>query len=233
VTPQFKLLPGGGYDYSSPLVRPEALVNIELGGGYKDEKLHAALNLFFMSFNDEIIKNGQLDRFGIPVTGNAEKTRHQGVEFSGSASVFESLEVGVNATVSKNRLVKYTEFENSVPVSLDGNTIAGFPDFLANVRATYRSDGVMMSLSLQHVGKSYSDNYQNPGKADPGKTVDPYTVVNGWFSWRLNIEPIGREIEARIQVNNILNVYYASHAEGDEFFPAALRNIFASLRIDL
>jgi outer membrane receptor protein involved in Fe transport len=130
-------------------------------------------------------------------------------------------------------LVKYAAFENSVPVSLDGNTIAGFPDFLANVRATYRNESLTMSLSLQHVGGFYSDNFQSPGKADPGKTVDPYTVVNGWFSYRLNIEPIGREIEARFQVNNLFNVYYASHAEGDEFYPAALRNVFASLRIDL
>ncbi len=233
VTPQFKSLPGGGYDYSSPLVHPEDLVDVELGAGYNDEKVHTSLNLFYMSFKDEIINNGQLDRFGIPVTGNAEKTLHQGIEFSGSIHVHDGLEVSANATLSKNRLVKYTEFENSVPVSLDGNTIAGFPDFLANVRATYRTDGLTLSLSLQHVGKSYSDNFQGPDKADPGKTVDPYTVVNGWFSYRFKIEPIGREMEARVQVNNLFNAYYASHAEGDEFYPAALRNVFASLRIDL
>ncbi len=233
VTPQFKTLPGGGYDYSNPLVRPEALVNVELGGGYKDESVHATLNLFYMSFKDEIIKNGQLDRFGIPVTGNAERTLHQGIEISGSAHVLDGLEVSANAALSKNRLVKYTAFENSVPVSLDGNTIAGFPDFLANVRATYRSERLTMSLALQHVGESYSDNFQSPGKADPGKTVDPYTIVNGWFSYRFSIEPIGREVEARVQMNNLFNAYYASHAEGDEFYPAALRNVFASLRIDL
>jgi iron complex outermembrane receptor protein len=233
VTPQFKTLPGGGYDYSNPLVRPEALVNVELGGGYKDDRLHATMNLFYMSFKDEIIKNGQLDRFGIPVTGNAEKTLHQGIEVSANALVFGGVEVSANATLSKNRLVKYTVFENSIPVSLDGNTIAGFPNFLANVRATYRSERLTVSLALQHVGESYSDNFQSPGKADAAKTVDAYTVVNGWCSYRFNIAPIGREVEARIQANNLFNVCYASHAEGDEFYPAALRNVFASLRIDL
>jgi iron complex outermembrane receptor protein len=233
VTPQFKPLPGGGYDYSMPLVHPEALVNIELGGGYEDERLHATMNLFYMSFNDEIIKNGQLDRFGIPVTGNAERTLHQGIEISGILQALRGLEVSANATLSKNRLVKYTAFENSVPVSLDGNTIAGFPDFLANMRATYHNEGLTLSLSVQHVGESYSDNFQRSGNADPGKTVDPYTVVNGWCSYRLGVEPIGREVEVRFQLNNLFNAYYASHAEGDEFFAAALRNFFASLRIDL
>ena len=233
VTPQFKQLPGGAYDFSNPLVHPEALIDMELGSGYKTESVHATLNLFYMSFKDEIINNGQLDRFGIPVTGNAEQTLHQGVEFSVTSHVLEALEISANATMSKNRLVKYTVFDNSVPVSLDGNTIAGFPDFLANARLTYQNDRLTVSFSLQHVGTSYSDNYQSPDKADPGKTVDPYTVVNGWFSYRFNIEPVGRELELRFQANNIFNVIYASHADGDEFFPAASRNIFASLRIDL
>jgi iron complex outermembrane recepter protein len=233
VTPQFKQLPGGGYDFSSPLVRPEALVNVELGGGYKDDHLHATVNLFYMSFNDEIIKNGQLDRFGIPVTGNAERTLHQGVEISASAMIHDGFEVSTNAALSRNRLVKYTEFDNAASVSLDGNTIAGFPDFLANVRAAYRFGGLNLSLALQHVGESYSDNFQSPGKADPAKTVEAYTVANGWISYRFAFEPTVREIEARIQINNLFNATYASHAEGDEFYPAALRNIFASLRIDL
>jgi iron complex outermembrane receptor protein len=233
VTPQFKSLAGVGYDYSNPLVRPEALVDLEFGCAYKDDLFHATVNLFYMSFKDEIVKNGQLDRFGIPVTGNAERTLHQGIEISANAGVFSGLEVSANATLSKNRLMKYTVFDNSMPVSLDGNTIAGFPDFLANVRATYRYQGLSMSVALQHVGESYSDNYQSPGNADPGKTVNPFTVVNGWWSYRFNIEPVGREVEARVQVNNLFNVYYANHAEGDEFYPAALRNVFASLRFDL
>ena len=41
------------------------------------------------------------------------------------------------------------------------------------------------------------------------------------------------DFQTWVQVNNLFNAYYASHAEGDEFYPAALRNVFASLRIDL
>ena len=121
VTPQFKLLPGGGYDYSNPLVHPETLVDVELGGGYKGEKVHATLNLFYMSFKDEIIANGQLDRFGIPVTGNAERTLHQGIEASGSAHVLDGLEVSANATLSKNRLVRV----HGVPITLSRSRSTG------------------------------------------------------------------------------------------------------------
>ncbi len=35
-----------------------------------------------MLFNDEIVKNGKVDRFGQPITGNMERTLHQGIEVS-------------------------------------------------------------------------------------------------------------------------------------------------------
>ena len=235
VTPQFKTLPNGAYDFSNPLVKPEALIDLELGGGYSSGDLHATLNLFYMSFNNEIIKQGQLDRFGIPVTGNAEKTLHQGVELTVATRIADQLDVQGNATLSKNRLVKYTVYNGSDPISLDGNNIAGFPDFLANLRATYRTGRFMTSLALQHVGEFYSDNFQNPrkGTPDPERTINAYTVVNGWMSYRFFPATLLPSVEMRVQINNIFNSIYASNAEGDEFYPAAERNFFASLKFDL
>jgi iron complex outermembrane receptor protein len=235
VTPQFKTLPNSRYDFSNPLVKPEALLDVELGGGYTAENFHATVNFFYMSFNDEIVKKGQLDRFGIPVTGNAERTLHQGVELTASARVFEGFEVQGNASFSKNRLERYTVFEGTTPVSLDGNNIAGFPDFLANARATYRLNGLTLSMSLQHVGEFYTDNFQNPGKAKSAsdRTVDAYTVVNAWIAYRLPLAAVLQDVELRIQVNNLFNRIYASNGEGDGFYPAAERSLFASLRIGL
>jgi iron complex outermembrane receptor protein len=211
------------------------LTSVEVGGGFGNEVLRLGLNVFSMSFRDEIIKNGQLDRFGIPVTGNADRTIHQGIELTGALRMSNGLDITANATLSRNRLEEYTVFDEGAPLSLNGNTIAGFPEILANLRATYRRDCLMASVSLQYIGEFYSDNFQNPRKTapNPNRTVDSHTLVNGWLSYRLPIEPIGKEVEARIQINNLFNVYYASHGEGDEFFPGAVRNIFASLQIDL
>jgi iron complex outermembrane receptor protein len=235
VTPQFKTLPNGSYDFSNPLVKPEALVDVELGGGYVSDRFHATVNLFTMSFNDEIIKQGQLDRFGIPVTGNAEQTMHQGIELTAVARLFEGFEVQGNATWSRNRLEKFTVFEGSAPISLDGNTIAGFPDFLANARATYRSGGFRASVSLQHVGEFYSDNFQNPGKRTPDRqrTISAATVVHAWVAMRLPLALFVQSAEVSFQANNLFNRIYAGNGEGDEFYPAAERNFFASLRFDL
>ena len=235
VTPQFELKPDGSYDFTKPLVKPESLIGVEMGAGYTSSALRGSVNFYHMQFRNEIIKSGQLDRFGQPVTGNAERTLHQGIEIAAAADVVPNLSLEGNLTVSRNRLVSYAEYQGSTLVSLDGNTIAGFPDFLANARATYRWEWLSASLAFQHVGKFYTDNYQNPraGAVDPGRTVEASSVVHAWVNVDIPTEPLGQSIEARLQVTNLFNAIYASHGEGDQFFPAAERAIFASLRIRL
>ena len=140
-----------------------------------------------------------------------------------------------NATWSRNRLEKYSVFDGSTRVSLDGNNIAGFPDFLANARATYRREGFVASLSLQHVGEFYSDNFQNSGsgKTDPSRTISAYTVAQASLSYRFALAPLVQSMELSIQVNNLFNTIYVANGEGEEFYPAAERNVFASLKFDL
>ncbi len=234
VTPQFGTNAGGEYDFTRPLVKPEKLTSIELGAGYGTRVFRVGANLYFMDFTDEIIKSGQLDRFGQPVTGNAEKTRHVGIELTAAANISPELTLRGNMTISRNRLTKYTVYDGGAPVALDGNAIAGFPDFLANARATYRTGAWTTTLSLQHVGSFSTDNFQNPGRGatDPSRTLDAYTVLHAWLSYRTPV-PFGQELELRLQVNNLLNAIYASHGEGDDFFPAAERNIFASIKLNL
>ena len=232
--PQFRQT-AGGYDFSQPLVKPERLTDIEIGAGYSDADFRATANLFYMDFSNEIVKSGQLDRFGQPITGNAEKTRHVGIELTGLVR-FGALELRGNMTLSRNRLVRYTVFDGGgLPQKLDGNTIAGFPDFLANTSMSYSSSGFSGTLMMQHVGRFFTDNFQNPGSraADPARTVDAYTVFNGWLSYQIPVGAMGHSVEVRLQVNNILNKLYFAHGEGGDFFPAATRNIFASLQISL
>ncbi|MBI3111129.1 MAG: TonB-dependent receptor [Ignavibacteriales bacterium] len=234
VTPQFETTPGGQHDFSRPLVKPEKLTSMEIGAGYTAGSLRVGANVYYMDFTDEIIKSGQLDRFGQPVTGNAEKTLHQGIELTAATHLLDGLELSGTMTVSRNRLTKYTVYDGGTPVALNGNAIAGFPDFLANGRATYRAGAWISTLSFQHVGAFSTDNFQNPGTGatDPGRTVDAYTVLHAWLSYQIPVS-FAQELELRLQINNLLNKIYAGHGEGDDFFPAAERNIFASIRLKM
>jgi len=236
--PQFRQRTDGSLDFSEPLVKPENLLDIEFGTGYTSADYRVALNLYWMEFRNEIVKSGQLDLFGQPITGNAERTRHRGIEISGRAKLQRDFELQGNLTVSENEITRQTTFlkqrepatgeKTVIPVVLDGNRIAGFPDFMANARLTYRGEEWFASVWFQHVGNQFTTNFE-----DEELKVDSYSVFNFIGGYRLSNLLGVPSVELRLQVNNVFDALYAAHGEGDEFFPAAERNAFFSVEIDL
>jgi iron complex outermembrane receptor protein len=228
VVPQFAPDPSGRPDFTSPLVRPEALFDVEVGGGYGVEGARLSANLYWMEFTDEIVKSGQVDRFGQPVTGNAQRSRHAGIELSGRADLTPVLEFAANATFSRNRFVHHTDYGTGEPLTLDGNPIAGFPDFLANARLTCRYEHMVLSLAARYVGKQFTDNFRNEDN-----TVDPFFVSDAWVSYTFEHLADDVRVEAKLQVNNLFDVLYAPYGEGTQFFVGAERNVLFHLTISL
>jgi iron complex outermembrane recepter protein len=232
-TPQFERNPDGSYDFNNPYVKPEALVNVELGAGYVVHNLSLLVNGYFMDFTDEIIKKGQLDRFGQPITGNADKTSHMGLEFVAKYTPLRELEFSFNALISRSRLETYSVFSsdtagNSIETKLDGNRIAGFPEQMANARLTWRDYGITASLSMKYVGEQFTDNFENQDHK-----VDPFTVMNATLGYRL-MDVFGlRALNLRLGVYNVLDKLYAASGEGNEFFVAAERNYMFDIAFEL
>jgi iron complex outermembrane receptor protein len=224
VLPQFEVASDGSYDFSRPLVTPEALLDLECGVSISAGENRLSGNLYWMEFTDEIIKTGQIDRLGQPVTGNAERTRHVGFEISGRYTLAPGLTILASGTVSRNRFVHHTDFSTGAPLALDGNPIAGFPDLLGTVRVSYRRERFMLAVTGRYLGRQHTDNFRNEAN-----TVDPFVLSNLWGSYRF-IDGLGDvDIEARVQVNNLFNARYAAYGEGEQFFVGAERNAFFSL----
>jgi iron complex outermembrane recepter protein len=228
VLPQFQTRSDGTFDYSIPLVREETMHNWELGGTYQNPWAQLGANVYLMNFSNEIVKSGRLDRFGQPVTGNAEKTMHQGLELMARWLSAPQWEFAANATFSHNRLVHHKQYTWEGADILDGNPIAGFPDVLANGRIGYHSHELSVSLSLRYVGAFYTTHYK---KND--QKVDAHTVANLQSSWQLPAVAGWQGLLLQLQVNNLFNTLYAAHGEGDEYFPGATRNVFLGLNMEL
>lgn len=233
VVPQFEADAEGRLDFDKPLVKPESLLDVEVGAGYTSPKAGISMNLYWMEFSDEIVKSGQVDRFGQPVTGNADRTRHIGVEVNGRAEIAEGLELRANATLSRNRFIRHIEYltdveGNPVAVMLDDNPIAGFPDVLGNLRLTYRYENLSLSWSGRYVGKQYTDNFN-----DGENTVDSYIISDAWISLRLPDVLTNVGVEMKLQVNNIFDTLYATYGEGRQFFVGAERNFFFNLSLNI
>lgn len=247
--PNFEVKPDGSYDFSKPLVKPERLFDVEFGGGYFTENYKFTANFYYMDFKDELVKSGQLNIFGDPIVGNAERTRHVGVELTVELKdlLIEGLEINGNATISRNRIIKhgvyvwknpYTGESYSTPqrISLDGKRIAGFPDYIGSLRLSYRKEGLLVSILGKYVGDFYTDNFNlipsnNVGKID--RKVDAYTVFDLTVGYKFDKVLGFKNVELKLQVNNLFNALYAASGVGDEFYPAAERNYFVSIGFEL
>ncbi len=145
--PQFKQNSDGSYNYKEPLVKPETMNDFELGSSFNAGNVNLTLNLFYMLFDNEIVKNGQVDRFGQPVTGNVNNTIHTGIELSGVLLIVNGLQLTGNATFSKNEIKEGREYLGTdESLDLSGNRISGFPDFLANFGINYRNSGRIFTI---------------------------------------------------------------------------------------
>lgn len=250
--PQFETYINGNYDFNKPLVKPETMYNFEIGSVFNSDNLLLNANLYFMFFNDEIIRSGQLDRFGQPVTGNVEQTIHQGIELSAVYKFKSNFEIITNGTFGSNKINNgkaFVRWRNSggtrvvSEVDLSGNKIGGFPDFLANVILKYKNNDLMMQISGRYSGEFFTDNYDKninkylnsfPGFVSYSDNInDAYFSVNFYGSYEFSLFNSLNKSKIFLQVNNLFDSLYSAYGAGGEFFPAAERHFLTGIQIGL
>lgn len=251
--PQFEQNSDGTYDFENPLVKSETMNDFELGTSISESNFSLSLNLFYMLFDNEIVKNGQVDRFGQPVTGNAKSTIHRGIELTGILKFFNGFEAIANASFSYNKINEGSAFieftdpatDEDIVTELDlsGNRISSFPDLIANLGISYKKYGLYLRLTGRYVGEFYSDNYdtklseylkQYPGYVsyDDNKN-EAYFTADFYGSYEFKFFDSLAPAKVYLQVSNIFENLYSAYAIGKEFFPAADRYFNAGVKLGL
>lgn len=251
--PQFELLPNGRYDFENPLVKPETMNDLEMGLNYITPGLTLSVNGYLMLFSNEIVKQGQVDRFGQPMTGNMDNTIHKGIEFTAAYKPFDELEVIVNSNISSNYISSgkayiktkdpVTMIKSVKELDLSDNRISGFSDFLFGAIVRYKKSGITLQFDAKYSGEFYSDNYGEKLSAFrilyPGITsyddnkIDPYFTANLYAGYDFNPSLFFNNVKLYLQVNNLFDNLYAAYAIGGEFFPAAERNVLFGIKLGL
>ncbi len=237
--PRFERNQAGEFDFDRPLVTHERLLDIEVGSELETTWTRLAANGFWMEFEDEIVPSGGLDQFGVPRSGNADRTRHVGLEIESTVRVARWIDVFGNATISRNRFVHFTEFAAGTDGSpetfeRDGNPIAGFPERMANLGTVIRRGGAMLRVDAKYAGKQYVDNSAGRlpgGEKSDDLVVDPYVLVNASMHYE---PPFARGLRLSVDVVNALDrkvlLFGNVGPSGPQFFPSATRHVFFSLR---
>lgn len=238
---------GQKYNFNNPLVKPEKMNDFELGINYSTNDLSISFNSYYMIFKDEIVKNGTLDRFGQPNTGNMPKTLHQGIEFIINYKFYNNFNAILNGNISENKILEGKYFyynkvtKSTESVELKNNPIAGFPNYLFNLILNYDDNNLFVQLLAKYSGKFYTDNFGNNLKnyqQIPGFKIKYKDNVNDEF-WvvdmvlKYNYQLNNLEIFPMLQINNIFNKLYSTNGIGKEFYPAAERNYLIGLTIKI
>jgi len=251
--PQFESDTANGqfmYDFTKPLVKPESMIDIELGSNYIEKNFTLGINFYWMEYFNELVSTGILDLWGRPVDGNVPRTRHIGLELQANAILFNSdygnFSISGNATISKNEIIEFDYKVNTddgiKTINLSGNQVAGFPALLLKLRLNYQLSDFNASLSSRLVGDFKSDNFgdllkdQNirPLLADYlDNNIDAYTVFNLDLSYDLKNILLFKNVKLQARINNLTNELYASMGHGKTFFPAAERSYYFGFIFDL
>ena len=228
--------------YADPLIRPEHVHDVELGGTWTGRGVTLSANLYRMDFADELVYAGQFNTdLGYPILGNAARSVHQGIELAGRAlrRLRPDLEVGVdgNATFSDNHFVEFRERWGPLPsdeIVYDDRPLGFFPATMANAaaRATWR--GIGARVEMQHAGRVFVDN---TGTA--ANSITPHTVWNAVLSGTLR--RAGTQVTATLRGLNLGDLRYATTGYMDydrngilvpHVMPAATRAWLAEVRLD-
>ena len=236
--PQFHQHSDGDFDYENPIVKPERLMDVELGGQLELQNLRLRTTAYWMEFRDEIVPSGGLDQFGVPRTGNADRTRHTGVELEVAVRIRSGLNAFANATFSRNRIIQFVEYVTLPDFSVASvdradNPIAGFPAHSGNLGITYKYTGLTLRADARLAGKQYVDNGGGRTADDlveDNLRVDPYTLISATVQWEFSDRSALSGLMFSLDVNNVLNskvlLYGNAGFENPQFFPAATRHFF-------
>ncbi len=123
------------YTFGDPTAESERVINYELGGKYRDLRSMVGVNLFWMDFKNEIIPYGGINtNTGLPITTNAERSVHAGIELTGETAVTPELTLSGNWSFNYNRVKRVLRSTSAIskmilPTTLDlaDKKISGFP----------------------------------------------------------------------------------------------------------
>jgi iron complex outermembrane receptor protein len=100
------------YVNSTPATRPasENLLDLEVGYRLQRNKLTAGLNAYAMMYNDQLVLTGKINDVGEYIRQNVDDSYRLGIEFDSRVQLSSVLAWGLTASVSDNKIKKFTEF---------------------------------------------------------------------------------------------------------------------------
>lgn len=234
--------------------RPEKLYNAELGIGQTQSRFRWEINGYYMYYRDQLVLSGRLNDVGAYIRENVDESFRLGLELQAGAQLTEGLSVGLGGTLSRNRVLDYTEFIDSYDadfnylgqerIERESAELAFSPNSQANFEIAYAllrdhaTQDLDITLRTKYVGERHLDN-----SGDPANVLDPYVFsdLRLNYTWRPTFV---RALRLTLSLRNLFDAQYENNGwsyrydyDGTTvvdqgFYPQAGRNVLVGLGID-
>ena len=194
-------------------IRPEKMVDVEIGYSYVAPKVTASANLYFMEYFDMLLETGRLTDVGYAIKENVDRAYRRGIELAVAWQAAPWFRADANTTLSVNKVRDYRMFgsdgeaiDYGKVTMLMSPSVIGFVQLaftpLRNI-ANNSLKTTTLSINGKYVGKQYADNTQNEALSLPG-----YFVSNLSLTHEFDVR--GGKLGVGGFINNLFNnLYYA------------------------
>ncbi|PCJ82616.1 MAG: TonB-dependent receptor [Bacteroidetes bacterium] len=199
-------------------IRPEKLLDFELGYSYSRSVWGAEIGLYYMNYKDQIIATGALNDVGNTIKTNVPFSSRLGIELQTGIQITSRLKWDGNLTLSRNKIDFFSEtlydyspennyeniiFHENTDIALSPSVV-GASIFGVEVWSK-KGVGVNLEIATKYVGKQFLDNTSNDARSLPS-----YLVNDVILSYS-HVSENGGELIISLFGNNILNEMYSAN----------------------
>ena len=223
---------------SNPEIKPEELVDIELGWNYKLEGILINANWYYMKYKNQLVLTGEIDDVGAPIRENSGQSYRRGLEIESLLNLSNKITINANMSLSENKNVNYITSFNGEIVNLGNTQISFSPKLVSSIGFSFTpTNKLYLALITKHIGDQFMSNTDsNLSK------LDSYTISDFNIVYKLKKIKLFDEITISAIINNLLNIDYVSNGyyytyddtwtdpnqavtyEGVGYYPQATRN---------
>ena len=192
---------------------PETLDDYECGYNMARQRFSFNLNLYYMTYNNQLVKTGKINDVGDAILTNIPKSYRTGIEVSGILKIFSFMNWNFNFTLSRNKIKDFTEYVDNWDIGSQnaifiGETNLSFsPEIIAGSELEFNLfKGFNITLISKFVGQQYIDNTSS---AD--RKLEPYFVNDIRLLYNFKTKFI-KSIDLQLTINNVFNCEYETDA---------------------
>ncbi len=224
-------------------IKPEELIDYEMGWNYSDDKFYFNSNLYYMNYKNQLVLTGALDDVGTPIRDNSGESFRKGIELESAYKLSKKINVSANISFSKNINRDFKTNFNGELVNLGDTKISFSPELISSTKLEFKpNQNIEISLLNKYIGDQYMSNTES----DFSK-LDPFGVTDLIIKYGFEKTSFFSEVSINLMINNIFNKEYVSNGyyytyddtwsdpnsiitiEGTGYYPQAKRNFLLGI----